>query len=121
MIMNYLKNLGISILILLGGIFFTTLLNYFNIITPVILNIFNIIIPIISLFVGGLLIGKESQNKGYLEGIKFGSIYIIFIIIFNLLTSKSAFNFKIFILCLILIISSTIGSMIGINTKKVDK
>lgn len=121
MIISYLKNLGISLLILLGGTFLITILNYFNIINPLFTNILNIIIPIVSLFIGGLLIGRESNNKGYLEGIKFGSIYALFIILYNILMVNSKFNFKIILLCIILIISAMIGSMIGINKKEVDK
>ena len=34
---------------------------------------------------------------------------------------NSKFNFKIILLCIILIISAMIGSMIGINKKEVDK
>ena len=117
MIISYLKNLGISLLILLGGTFLITILNYFNIINPIFTNILNIIIPIVSLFIGGLLIGRESNNKGYLEGIKFGSIYALFIILYNILMVNSKFNFKIILLCIILIISAMIGSMIGINKK----
>ena len=98
-----------------------TTLNYFNIINPIFTNILNIIIPIVSLFIGGLLIGRESNNKGYLEGIKFGSIYALFIILYNILMVNSKFNFKIILLCIILIISAMIGSMIGINKKEVDK
>ena len=76
------------------------------------------IIYSICLFIGGLLIGRESNNKGYLEGIKFGSIYALFIILYNILMVNSKFNFKIILLCIILIISAMIGSMIGINKRK---
>lgn len=118
MIISFLKNLGISLILLLLSSFITTILNYFNIINAFILNIFNIIIPIISLFVGGYLIGKETNKLGYLEGIKFGSIFAVILVLFNILGLGNGINFKIITLCLILIISSMIGSMIGINKKR---
>ena len=66
--MNYLKNLGISFLWIICTIlvltFIITFLNYFNIISDKIISIFKILIPIISLFIGGIQIGKRSKNKG---------------------------------------------------------
>ena len=114
MIISYLKNLGISLLILLGGTFLITILNYFNIINPIFTNILNIIIPIVSLFIGGLLIGRESNNKGYLEGIKFGSIYALFIILYNILMVNSKFNFKIILLCIISNFPPATGAVVNI-------
>lgn len=116
MIIKYLKYLGISLGILLILTFITTTLNYLNIINITTTNILNTINLVISLFIGGYLIGKTKTNKGYLEGLKFGGIYTLIIIIFNILT-KTKFSYKIIILCIILLLSSMIGSMIGINKK----
>jgi len=120
MIISYLKNLGISLLIFFIGSFLITLLSYFNLLNNTLINIFNIVIPVISLFVGGILTGRISKSKGYLEGIKFGGILIIILILFNILGLNNGINIKLILLCIILLLSSMIGSMIGIN-KKVDK
>ncbi len=117
MILKYLKYLGISLGILLILSFLTTSLNYLHIINNTTINILNTINLILSLFIGGFLIGRNTNNKGYLEGIKFGGIYVLLIIIFNILI-KTKFSIRIIILCAILLLSSMIGSMIGINYKK---
>lgn len=117
MILNYLKGLGISLGGLLVTMFFVTLLNYYNIINESILSILQIVIPTIWLFVGGFLIGRSSNDKGYLEGIKFGSIAVILFLLISLLGIGAKFEIKSIIYYLILIVSSMIGSIIGINKK----
>ncbi len=114
------KSLGISIIILLGLTFIITLLNYINLIGIKIVNIFSYITPFISFFIGGLLLGKTSINKGWLEGIKFGLIIIILSFIFNYLAFDQGFNISNIILYTITILSSIIGSMVGINLKNSD-
>lgn len=114
------KSLGVSIIILLALTFIITLLNYINLVSIKIVNIFSYITPFISFFIGGLLLGKTSINKGWLEGIKFGVIIIILSFIFNYLAFNQGFNISNIILYTITIISSIIGSMIGINLKNSD-
>lgn len=120
--MKYLKKLGFSFLYTMGTLlsitFIVTLLSYFNIINDKIISIFKILIPIISLFIGGFYIGKKSISKGYLEGLKFGFIFSIFILIFNFLALSNSFKIKYLLFYLIIIISSILGSMIGINKNK---
>lgn len=114
------KSLGISIGILLILTFIITLLNYINLISIKIVTAFSYITPFISFFIGGLLLGKTSINKGWLEGIKFGLIIIILSFVFNYLAFDQGFNISNIILYTITIISSIIGSMIGINLKNSD-
>ena len=114
------KSLGISIIILLVLTFIITLLNYINLINIKIVNIFSYITPFISFFIGGLLLGKTSNNKGWLEGIKFGLVIIFLSFIFNYLAFDQGFNISNIILYTITILSSIIGSMVGINLKNSD-
>lgn len=120
--MKYLKKLGLAYLYTIGSLiiitFVTTIFNYFNIISDNIISIFKILIPIISLFIGGFYIGKKSNNKGYLEGLKFGLIFSMFLLVFNFLALSISFKFKYLLFYLIIIISSILGSMIGININK---
>ena len=118
---NYLKKTGTSFLYCIGVIIvstlFITLLHYFNIIGFKTLNFFKLFIPIVSLFVGGNIMGRKSKKNGWKEGLLFGVLFLVFLLIFNYL----AFNhFKItdFIYYLILATSSTFGGMVGINHKK---
>ena len=120
--MKYLKKLAFSFIYTISSILVLTLiitiLNYFNIINDKIISIFKILIPIISLFIGGYYIGKKSNNKGYLEGLKLGLIFSIFLIIFNFLAFDNSFKIKYLLFYLIIISSSILGSMIGINKRK---
>jgi putative membrane protein (TIGR04086 family) len=120
--MKYLKKLGFSFLYTIACLFIitfiTTILNYFNIISDNVISIFKILIPVISLFIGGFYIGKKSNNKGYLEGLKFGLIFCTFLLIFNFLAFSISFKLKYLLFYLIIIISSILGSMVGININK---
>jgi len=123
--MKYLKKLSFSFIYIISSLliitFFITLLNYFNIINDKIISIFKILIPILSLFIGGFYIGKNSNNKGYLEGLKLGGIFCLFLLIFNFLALNNSFKLKYLLFYLILIASTILGSMIGINIRKINK
>ena len=86
--MKYAKNLGFSLLFIIGSLLILTLLltffNYFNLFSNGLVSTFKIIIPIISLFAGGFFIGKKSSKKGWLEGLKLSLIFTIILILFNL-------------------------------------
>ncbi len=121
--MKYLKNLGMSFIYIISTIliftFIISILNYFNIFNDKVTSIFKIIIPITAMLIGGFYIGKRSNKKGFLEGIKLGGIFSIFLIIFNYLAFDNSFKIKYLLFYLILIITCILGSMIGINRKKV--
>lgn len=116
--MLYLKKLSkaliYSIVLLLGITLIVTILNYAGIINSKFVNIFKYITPIVSFIIGGIIIGKNSNNKGWFEGIKFSLINVMILTIINLLIFK---NYNI-ILYIIVLISSILGSIIGINLKK---
>ena len=120
--MNYLKKLGKSLLyIIIPSILFTfilTLLNYFDIISYNSLNIIKYILFFISLFISSFIFGKFSNSKGWLEGIKYGLIIVIILLLFNYLVFNTPFNIKAIIYYLIILATSSIGSMLGINFKK---
>ena len=120
--MKYLKNIAITLSIMIGTILILTLLittlNYFNILGKDFVSIAKIIIIFLSLFIGGFIIGKKSTNKGWLEGVKLGLIFVFLLIIFNLILNNKI-EFKNLLYYIILIISSMFGSMIGIN--KIEK
>ena len=102
-----IKSLGFSIGILLGLTLIITILNYIGIIGTTIVDAFSYITPFIALFIGGLLLGKESNNKGWLEGIKYGLICIVIFFIFNFLAFNQIFNTKSIILYIVNLIASS--------------
>lgn len=123
--MNYLKKVGISLLYIIGIIlvttFLITILNYFNIISGMALTISKILICIISLFVGGVVIGRRSSKKGWLEGLKLSLIFLVLLILFNYLGLGNTPQLKNLIYYLIIIVSCIFGSIIGINKKMDNK
>lgn len=118
--MKNIKNYGISILIMVIGFillsFLLTLLSYFDIIGDKTLSIFEIISMILIMLTGGFLIGLKSNKKGWLEGLKIGLIFYVFLSLVNIIFFHS-FNFKTIIYYLILLIPSILGGMIGILKK----
>ena len=114
MIKNYLKSYAYLFGIIIISTIFLSIINYFIKLPTTTIKI---IIPIIAIFISSIILGKNSKEKAYLEGLKFGGIYLIFTTIIKLLI-KNNFNYKTIIIYISMILSSIIGSMIGINLKK---
>ncbi len=75
-----------------------------------------VVISIITLILG-VIEGKKTSKKGYLEGLKIGGIVISILFLLNLILYRS-FSLYILLYYLVIIASTTIGSMIGINLKR---
>ncbi len=112
-----LKNTLISFAVLIIMTMFITILSYFNLISNTVVNIIFYIIPFISFTIGGYLTGKNTNKKGYLEGLKFSVFPLIFVFLFNLIFTSKIFITGDLILYSIIIFSSIIGSILGINKK----
>lgn len=114
------KNLYMSIIyffsIILISTILITLFNYFNLLKPSIISTIKLALPIISIFISSFKLGKKSQKLGYLEGLKLGILIIIILLIITLLTKS--FITKSLLFYSILLLTSILGSMIGINKKK---
>lgn len=114
MFKTYLKCYGYLFSLIFILTLLLSIINYlFNTTTPII----KILIPIISIFISSIILGKNTKSKAYLEGIKFISIYLLLITILKFIFVPTL-NYKIIIMYLVLIFSSIIGSMLGINLKK---
>ena len=113
MLKKYLK----SYLYLFSSIIILTLilslLNYFYTFPT---KIIKLLIPIISILLSSIILGKNTKEKAYLEGLKFTSIYIILSLIISLIT-KNPFTIKLILSYLLLLLTGIIGSMIGIQLK----
>ena len=112
MIMNYLKSLLWCFCILIISSIIITIFNYFNVINGIVLKI----IPIISIFIGSYRLGKFSNEKGYIEGIKYGLIWVILFAVICLICK--VFDWTSIIYYFILLFISILGSILGINKKK---
>ena len=122
--MTYLKNFSKSLLFIIGSflilILLFTILNYFNIINNKILNISKIIIPLFAQALGGFIIGKNTIKNGWFEGLKLGMFCILIVLLFNLFL-KYSINSKDLIFYILMLISTILGSMFGINQKTKEK
>ncbi len=117
MIINYLKSFALTILITFSGAIITTLFEYFADNTLVLVNILKVITTLLSIFIPTFILGRHSKHKGYLEGLKYGTILIIISLILNIII-KTKFNIDIIIYFIIILVSAMLGSMMGINYKK---
>lgn len=113
---NYLKSMVYTLSIILIGTIILTIFNYFNILNGIPLKVIMLFIPIIGLFVGSFKIGKSSNKKGYIEGLKYSAIWIVLLIFINLITKN--FTVLSIIYYIILLLVSVFASILGINKKK---
>ena len=114
----YSTSLLVSFVFILILTFIMATFNYFNIIGSNTLSFIKIIIMIISALAGGILIGINTKDKGWLAGIRYAFVFIIFIVLLNYLGYDYGIKLKSLIYYIIIIVSSMIGSMIGINNQK---
>lgn len=114
---KYIKSLGFTLFFIIILTLLVTFLNYIGLISGTFLNIIKFIIPVISVFIGGFVIGNNSTEKGWLNGLKIGFVIIVLFLIISLLF-KSKIDFKVIIYYLILLGIVVFGSMIGISKRK---
>ena len=116
----FMKYLGYYVISLILLIFICSLLNLVGVnstITNLILFIFNATL----FFVIGLKSGKNANNKGFLEGLKLGGLFLLVLIIISLFTNKTIFSLSKFIYYLVLMLAIIAGGSIGINKKNSQK
>ncbi len=118
LIQKYLKSLGVIGIVFLLLILLTTIFSYFDWFSSTVTNYIKMTIPIVSLLIGGFYIGKHSKENGWLEGLKIGFIFLIVLFLLSYLGFQKGMHLKTWIYYSILLISSILGSMIGINKKK---
>jgi len=119
--MNILKYLKVLLYILIPLFVLTlilTLLQYFNILGDTGTNYFKLITIALTMLVGGIYIGVNSSKKGWLEGIKVGIEIIIILFVVSYLAFDTGINIKTLIYYFLILSSSMLGSMIGINKRK---
>lgn len=116
--MNYIKAFLHAMGIVLVLVFIFSILNYFNIISGSVMSVLLLITSFLSIFYGGFYVGKRSTKKGFVEGIKFGLLLFIILFIMSLFINNDLKFLNRFIYFLIIISSSMLGGMIGINKSK---
>lgn len=119
-----IKRLGISFGYLLGVILtlslLTTTLYYFNLMGNKVYEVLEFMIPIIAFLTGGFLMGKHAKHKGWLEGLKLGLFTSVLFLLFTFFGLQQKLGIPNLIYFVVILITITFGSMIGINYKKTE-
>lgn len=118
--MKYLKTILYVFIFIIALNLITTILYYFNITNSFVNNLLEIISFVITFIFTGIYIGKNSNKKGWLEGLKISGILIIIFLLISLIF-KYNFNIKQILYYLIMSVTVILGSMIGINFRKQKK
>lgn len=105
----------ISILTIFVLLFLVGTLYYFDIISSGTVNYLRLFIILSVLFGTSFILGKNTKKNGYLEGMKFGIFDILIFLIISVIFFRSDFKLRIILYYIILLITSVLGSMIGIN------
>jgi putative membrane protein (TIGR04086 family) len=116
----YLKALCYMGIGILGLTLILTILHYFNLLGDTTVNVIKLLIAIISIAVAGFIVGSSCDKKGWLEGFKLAGIIIVLFFLLTIIFHLGL-STKTIIYYLIIIASSTIGSMIGISRKEKNK
>ena len=121
--MKNIKKFSLSILSIIITIIFVslflTILYYFDYISTDTYKFFKIGALVITLIVNSIILGRNSIKNGYLDGIKLGILLILFCTFGTIVQKKITIHLILY--NIIILISTTLGSMIGINTKKIEK
>ena len=99
------------------GTLVLTLINYFDIINNKVASIIKFVIPMLGMIISSYRLGKMSDKKGYLEGLKLGGIIVLIFMVMVIILDK--LSWKSIIYYGILVLTAIMGSTIGINRKKI--
>ena len=115
-IKKYTIHFLLTILSIFLCILLTTTLYYFNIIPNNIYELCKLLLILLPLLVSSILLGKKATQKGFLEGMKLGGLIIILFTLISLIT-KQDIKLRIILYDGIILLTSILGGMIGINKK----
>ena len=115
-ILKYLKSLGLTFTIILISSIILSLICYYANVNNGFTNFIKLIIPIISIFISSFILGKNTQKKGFIEGLKLSLIFLGLIFVISLMV-KLKLEITTFIYYILIILSSMLGASIGINIK----
>lgn len=117
-IKNFFKHFLITTIVLFLNLLFISTLYYFNILSTNIVNYLRPLSILTILFISSYKLGKKLEKNGYLEGLKLGSATIILFLLISIAFFRNYFKIRLVLYYTILLITSILGSMIGINKEK---
>lgn len=116
----YLKSLVYFYLILLSYLILATTFSYFELLSFKVISVVSFIFMILLFMFIGFYIASKSEKKGYINGLIIGGFNIVLFLFIALIIGENP-ELTIGIYFLILILSSTIGGMFGINYQNKNK
>ncbi len=105
-----------TILSIVISLLLITTLYHFNIISSNIYQTLKLIILLVNILISGIILGKKATSKGYLEGIKLGIFMILLCFLITLVTGQEL-KIRLLLYDSMILITSILGGMIGINKK----
>lgn len=114
---NILRSIATFMISLIIYLFIITTFAHFNLFSYKTVSLISFIFVIMLFMYCGFALGKKSNKRGYLSGLVIGIINILLILILALLF-RCLPELKSLIYFMILLLSSTLGGMFGINFKK---
>lgn len=115
-IKKYLFHFLFTMIIFIIFFVLLTTLYHFNIISNNIYQVGKLLILLFTILISSIMLGKKASNKGYLEGLKLG-IFIITLFFILILLTNSEIKIRLILYDAIILITSILGGMIGINKK----
>ncbi len=113
---NYLKFIGVFLIIELMLTFITSLLNLLGL-NSGITSIFLLICNILLFFILSFYNAFKKQKKGLIEGITLGLIFIFLMLIIKIILFDNSLSISTLIYYIILLITSILAGMFGVNKK----
>ncbi len=115
---TYLKNLIISLVSIFLSLLIISTLYYFDLLSNNVVNYLRPLIIMLNIFIGSYIVGKKAEKKGYLEGLKYGSLILGSFLLIALFFFRNFLRLRFILYDIILLAIAVLGSMIGINRKK---
>lgn len=113
-IKKYLKSILYFYIFLIGYLIIITSLNYFDLLSYKTISLISFIVVVILFMIIGFSVASKSEKKGYINGLIIGAFNIVLFLFLAVILGETP-KLTIGIYFLILLLSSTIGGMFGIN------
>lgn len=118
--MKVLKKYDFAYKFLLFILIFTFLLTLINLIVPLSTNV-NSCLSLVTFLLYSLIVGikkgMKTEEKAYKSGLFVGGIHVLILYLLNCLTFHFGLPIKKIIYFLLIIVTTVLGSIIGINRK----
>ena len=114
---SVLKSLGYFSLSILIYLLVITTFAHFNLFSYKTVSVISFIFMCLLFMISGFNLGRKSEKRGYVTGAFIGGVNILFILILSLIL-RSFPGTKNLLYFSILLLSSTLGGMFGINKKR---